>query len=379
MFSYAKTQLPVGSLFIHRSSTSRPNNLKNARISSEARPFYLDQTSDFKNQFCIAYNQKIMKERDLISLENLARYGSFVSAAERMKVAQPYLSKYVREMEARYGAALVDRTTKPVTLTAVGQGLLERLREIDVLTRRAVAFCQDHAEQPEGTIRLASNPDRTVSMLAPVMGVFAVRYPKVIIDCSQNCQLEQVPGMLLQGGADIGITFESLMTPDLNGYALAKERLLLAVPTAAAGNNGNVFNTDGLYPSLTGRESFLESLPLLVMYKHEERVAVLSQWVHRPLTVSGIRTSAANFRLSLAAEGAGYTIVQEHLVAANAAKDRCRFYSLEGVFPVQTVVLAWPSKGYLSSVAARFCTAVKDHWQQRHRQHFPTTSARNSD
>ncbi len=319
-----------------------------------------------------------MKDRDLISLENLARYGSFVSAAERMKVAQPYLSKYVREMEARYGAPLVNRTTKPVTLTVVGQGLLERLREIDVLKRRAVAFCQDHAEQPEGTIRIASNPDRTVSMLAPVMGTFAVRYPKVIIDCSQNCQLEQVPGILLQGGADIGITFESLMTPDLNGYALAKERLLLAVPASAADNQGCGFNTDGHYPSLTGRESFLETLPLLVMYKHEERVAVLSQWVRRPLKVSGIRTSAANFRLSLAAEGAGYTIVQEHLVTANAAKDRCRFYSLETVFPVQTVVLAWPSKGYLSTVATRFCTAVKDHWQQQNLNRSTTIFPRNS-
>lgn len=215
-------------------------------------------------------------------------------------------------------------------------------------------------------------------MLASVMGSFAVRYPKVIIDCAQNCQLEQVPHILLQGDADVGITFESLMTPDLNGYALAKERLLLAVPVAAAGNDGNVFNTDGFYPLLTGHESFLETLPLLVMYNHEERVAVLSQWANRPLKVSGIRTSAADFRLSLAAAGAGYTIVQEHLVAANAAKDLCRFYSLEGVFPVQTVVLAWSSKGYLSSIAARFCTAVKDHWQQRHRQHFPTTSARNS-
>lgn len=306
-----------------------------------------------------------MKERDLISLENLARYGSFVSAAERMKVAQPYLSKYIREMEARYGAPLVNRTTKPITLTAVGQGLLERLREINVLERRAVAFCQDHAEQPEGTLRLASNPDRTVSMLAPVMGTFAVRYPKVIIDCSQNCQLEQVPGVLLQGGADVGVTFESLMTPDLNGYALVKERLLLAVPASAASSTGVPFNAEGRYPELSGDEPFLENLPLLAMYRHEERRAVLSQWVQKPLKVSGIRTSAANFRLSLAAEGAGYTIVQEHLVTANAAKNRCRFYSLESIFPVQTVVLAWPSKGYLSSVAARFCAAVRDYWLQR--------------
>ena len=107
-------------------------------------------------------------------------------------------------------------------------------------------------------------------------------------DLFQNCQLEQVPGILLQGGADVGITFESLMTPDLNGYALAKERLLLAVPVAATGNDGNVFNTEGFYPLLTGHESFLETLPLLVMYKHEERVAVLSQWANRPLKVSGI-------------------------------------------------------------------------------------------
>ena len=60
-----------------------------------------------------------------------------------------------------------------------------------------------------------------------------------------------------QAGADIGIMFESLLTPNLNDYALAKEHLLLAVPVAATGNDGNVFNTEGFYPLLTGRDSGL--------------------------------------------------------------------------------------------------------------------------
>ncbi len=304
-----------------------------------------------------------MKERDLVALESLAHYGTFMSAAERMKVAQPYLSKYVRDMEERYGAPLVNRQTKPLTLTAVGRGLLERLQEINVLERRALAYCRDQASQEEGTIRIASNSDRTNAALATVIGRFAQRHPHVIIDLSQNMPVEQVPAALLQGAADVGMTFESLLTPDLNGYALFKERLLLAIPKSAAPEGcGADYNDAGDYPLLSGSEQFLELLPLLTNYKHEDRREVLSRFVGAPIPLSPVRSYAANYRLAIAAAGAGCTVIQEQLAGSSLARAQCRFYSLENLFPPRTLVIAWSTKAYLSTAAEKFCRAVRDHY-----------------
>ncbi len=307
-----------------------------------------------------------MKERDLVALESLARYGTFISAAERMKVAQPYLSKYVRDMEERYGAPLVNRQTKPVTLTAVGRGLLERLREINVLERRALAYCHDQASQEEGTIRIASNSDRTNAALSPVIGRFAQRHPRVIIDLSQNMPVEQVPAALLQGAADVGMTFESLMTPDLNGYALFKERLLLAVPKSATPEGcGANYSETGDYPLLSGSERFLETFPMIVNFKHEDRREVLSRFVGTTIPLSSVRSQTAGNRLAIAAAGAGCTVIQEQLAGCNPARDQCRFYSLENLFPPRTLVIAWSAKAYLSTAAERFCRAVREHYAEK--------------
>ena len=49
----------------------------------------------------------------------------FGRAAERMHLAQPYLSRTIRALEADLGTRLFDRTTRRVELTPAGQALLE--------------------------------------------------------------------------------------------------------------------------------------------------------------------------------------------------------------------------------------------------------------
>lgn len=58
-------------------------------------------------------------------LEHLAQTGSFSQAAQRSNLSQPALSRRIKAMEAWIGAALVDRSRHPVTLTGAGVQMLE--------------------------------------------------------------------------------------------------------------------------------------------------------------------------------------------------------------------------------------------------------------
>ena len=58
-------------------------------------------------------------------LEHLAETGSFSQAARLSNLSQPALSRRIKAMETRIGAALVDRTHHPVRLTAAGVQILE--------------------------------------------------------------------------------------------------------------------------------------------------------------------------------------------------------------------------------------------------------------
>lgn len=61
----------------------------------------------------------------LRDLENLARTGNFSRAAKLSYLSQPALSRRIKAMEAWVGAALVDRTRHPVSLTGAGVQMLE--------------------------------------------------------------------------------------------------------------------------------------------------------------------------------------------------------------------------------------------------------------
>ena len=67
----------------------------------------------------------------------IARPGSISRAADNLSVAQPNLSRAVKELEGQLGIAIFDRTRKGMVLTPEGERLLtagERvLRDVDAL------------------------------------------------------------------------------------------------------------------------------------------------------------------------------------------------------------------------------------------------------
>ncbi len=71
-----------------------------------------------------------MELRQLRYLVALADERHFTRAAEREHVAQPALSQQIRRLEEETGLALVERTTRQVTITDAGAMLVARARRI---------------------------------------------------------------------------------------------------------------------------------------------------------------------------------------------------------------------------------------------------------
>jgi len=64
---------------------------------------------------------------------------SFVQAARRLRVAQPAISKQVRDLENELGVALLERLPRGVRLTSAGEGFLEQARITLEAAERAIA------------------------------------------------------------------------------------------------------------------------------------------------------------------------------------------------------------------------------------------------
>jgi DNA-binding transcriptional LysR family regulator len=75
-----------------------------------------------------------MSENHIVRyLSALTEQGSFSKASQVLDISQPSLSQFVQRLEAESGVTLVDRASRPLTLTFAGECYLRTEKEIERL------------------------------------------------------------------------------------------------------------------------------------------------------------------------------------------------------------------------------------------------------
>ena len=295
-------------------------------------------------------------------LSAIEKEGNFRKAAAILGVTQPYLSQVVQRLEKECRGLIVDRHHKPFKLTELGQYYLDTRRRIQNIEEETEQFCSDHANLRTGKLRIASNGERTNAILIPGVSAFAKQYPGIYIELTLEHHLEEISNLLLSGMAEVGVLFQYLLKKGLNAYPLFKERYLFAVPdTQYFADVGERYNSEGCYPRFQDANfDKLSKLPLLQTVLHHERTALLSKVVGRNFRELNMDVRQLGTRLEFVASGICTAVCQETLVGPYEARNRCRFLSMEGVLPIQTVVIAWNDHVYQSHASKIFCNMVRD-------------------
>lgn len=108
--------------------------------------------------------------------------GSFAAAGRALGLPKSRLSRRVAELEARLGVRLLQRTTRKLAVTAVGELYYRHCLAIrDEAQAAAEAVAQAQTE-PRGTIRVACPVTLAQTTLGPAIPLFLARYPKVQLD-----------------------------------------------------------------------------------------------------------------------------------------------------------------------------------------------------
>lgn len=97
-----------------------------------------------------------MELRDLAYFETIAELCHVGQAAERLHVTQPALSKCVARLEKELGAALFVRSGRRLTLTPMGELLLDRSRRIRQVVDETGKELNDYATGSVGQVRAGS-------------------------------------------------------------------------------------------------------------------------------------------------------------------------------------------------------------------------------
>lgn len=118
--------------------------------------------------------------------------GGFAKAARALDLAPPVVTRVVAELEDHLGARLLNRTTRSVTLTEVGERYVERARAILVDVEEAEALASEGTREIRGHLRVLAPPALAVHQLAKHLPKFLARYPHVSLELSASGPVETV-------------------------------------------------------------------------------------------------------------------------------------------------------------------------------------------
>ncbi|MCU1721151.1 LysR family transcriptional regulator [Pseudomonas sp. 5P_5.1_Bac1] len=108
--------------------------------------------------------------------------GSQSAAADHLDMSRPVISRYLADLENWVGARLMQRTTRKLSLTAAGNEILPRCRQMLDLAGDLQAAVSAPDEAPRGELRISVSTSFGQAQLVDAVTEYVKRYPLVKVD-----------------------------------------------------------------------------------------------------------------------------------------------------------------------------------------------------
>lgn len=170
-----------------------------------------------------------MNLRDLQYLVALIEHRHFGRAAEACFVSQPTLSTQIRKLEEELGVTLVERGSRKLLLTAVGEDIAIRARRVQDEVRQIRELARRTTDPEAGTVHLGIFPTLAPYLLPHVMPTVRKRFPKLTLLLTEDRTAELLD-RLADGRLDAAVLALPIHDPRLHEEFLFEEQFLLATP-----------------------------------------------------------------------------------------------------------------------------------------------------
>ena len=153
----------------------------------------------------------------------------FGRAAERLGIAQPPLSRQIRQMEEDLQAILFNRGRSSIALTQAGERLLLRGRAILSAVDDTLLEVRRLGQGAEGRLRIGFVGSSTYGILPNIIKSFRATYPAINLSLipMNNAQLHK---QLVGREIDVAFARPALDDAEFAVKKLVEERLILALP-----------------------------------------------------------------------------------------------------------------------------------------------------
>ncbi|WP_318532789.1 LysR family transcriptional regulator [Stenotrophomonas indicatrix] len=141
----------------------------------------------------------------------VAEHGSFSAAASHLQVSAVMVGKYIQQLEAHLGAALLQRNTRRQRLTEAGTAYLAGCRQVLEQVQQAEADVVGLQVQPRGLLRVSAPTTWGSCVLSPVLSELLRAQPLLNIELDlSNRRID-----LIEDGFDAAIRVGPLPSQEL--------------------------------------------------------------------------------------------------------------------------------------------------------------------
>jgi LysR family transcriptional regulator, hydrogen peroxide-inducible genes activator len=267
--------------------------------------------------------------RQLRYFDALARHAHFGRAADACAISQPALSMQIKEMEEVLGGKLLERSARQVSLTKLGEELLQRVRDILRSVDELGDFARASRDKLSGRLRVGMIPTIAPYLLPKVIENLARLHPELDIHVRETLTPKLIKEVA-EGRLDTAIVALPVSEPSLTEIALFKENFLLVRPGEQEGT------------PVPSRETLREMKLLLLEEGHCFRDQALSFCnLQSSPPREMLDASSLSTLVQMVGAGIGVTLIPEMAVAVEMRSASVSVVRFKNPQPSRTIGMVW--------------------------------------
>ncbi|WP_137919190.1 LysR family transcriptional regulator [Hydrogenophaga sp. 2FB] len=138
---------------------------------------------------------------DMLLFAEVVERGGFAAAGRALGMPKSRISRRVAALEAELGVRLLQRTTRKLSLTDVGETYLRHCQALRESAQAAADAVAEVQTEPRGTIRVVCPVTLAQTVLGGVMHIYLARHPQVRVEMEVNNRVVD----LVKEGVDVAL------------------------------------------------------------------------------------------------------------------------------------------------------------------------------
>lgn len=282
-----------------------------------------------------------------------AELGSITKAAESLDISNAAASRHLSSLEQRLAARLIERNTRRLFLTQVGEEFFKRCKGVLAEMKEAEADVSATLLEPSGTLTITASLSFSMKHLAPLMPEFTALYPKVSI----NILVANRYYDIMDSGIDLAIrTREFEPDSNLTVRRLAETRRVLAASPRYLDRRGTPRCVEDLVNHEMMIYSYANRPNELAFTRGEEKRVVT---VH-----STMESNDGQVLRAAALEGMGILVQPKYILYDDIVAGRLIPILDDWDLPRLTVNIAFQTRRHLPARVRLFIEFLVSHFQR---------------